>query len=328
MSAPVASTPVASTQNAQPLRGLERAFLAPSPAARLALLRLLVGSFATIYLLARSPVLADFRSMAPSRFEPVGLAALLDVPLGSGLAFAIWAACVVLSFLFALGARFAVTGPLAAIALLWVTSYRNSWGMVFHTDNLLVLHMLAIGAAPAAADVLSVDAVRRGVASGSVADDARYGWPVRLVTGLTVIAYVLAGIAKLKLSGLEWAEGEVLRSTIAHDAVRKAAVGSVYSPLGGWLVRYDWPFPLFGAFTFVVELGAPLALLGGRWALAWAVAVLGFHVGVLATMAIAFPYPLSGIALASLIPLEKAPGRGIAFLEAACSRLARLPGLR
>ena len=306
----------------------ERGFLAPGPAARLALLRLLVGSFASIYLLVRSPVLSDFRGMAAQRFEPVGFAALLAAPLSTQLAFAVWAACVVLCALFALGARFRWTGPLAALALLWVTSYRNSWGMVFHTDNLLVLHMLALGATPAAADTLSVDAARRGVSRDSVADDARYGWPVRLVSALTVATYVLAGIAKLKLSGLEWAEGEVLRSTIAHDAVRKAAVGSMYSPLGAWLVQHRWPFPIFGAFTFVVELGAPLALLGGRWALGWAALALSFHIGVLATMAIAFPYPLSGIALASLLPLERARARSLDLLETVCSRLARVPGLR
>jgi hypothetical protein len=317
---------------------LERWFFAPAPAARLALLRLLVGSFATIYLLVRSPVLADFRGMAAARFEPVGLAAVLAAPLAAQLAFAAWALCAVLCTLFAVGARFRWTGPLAALAVLWVTSYRNSWGMVFHTDNLLVLHMLALGATPAAADVLSVDAARRGVASGtaarrgvgreSIADDARYGWPVRLVSALTVATYVLAGIAKLKLSGLEWAEGEVLRSTIAHDAVRKAAVGSIYSPLGAWLVQHGWPFPFFGAFTFVVELGAPLALLGRRIALVWAALALSFHIGVLATMAIAFPYPLSGVALASLLPLEKTPARALSLLETVCSRLARVPGLR
>jgi hypothetical protein len=313
--------------SAQPLP-LERAFLASSPAARLALVRLLTGSFATIYLLVRSPVLADFRNMAAARFEPVGIATLLHGPIAAQLAFALWAASVVLSLSFALGAHYRITGPLAALAVLWVTSYRNSWGMVFHTDNLLVLHMLALGAAPAAADVLSIDAARRGVARDAVADDARFGWPVRLVSALTVAAYVLAGIAKLKLSGFEWAEGEVLRSTIAHDAVRKAAVGSIYSPLGGWLVQYGWPFPLFGAFTFVVELGAPLALFGRRLALAWVALALAFHIGVLATMAIAFPYPLSGVALASLLPLEKAPARALTVLENVCGRLARLPGLR
>lgn len=151
---------------------------------------------------------------------------------------------------------------------------------------------------------------------------------MRLVGALTVATYLLAGIAKLKLSGLGWAEGEILRSTIAHDAVRKAAVGSVYSPLGAWLVRYDWPFPLFGAFTFVVELGAPLALLGRRLGLLWAALALSFHLGVLATMAIAFPYPLSGVALASFVPLERLSPRLLGRLQTALDRLARLPGLR
>lgn len=306
----------------------ERWFFAPSPAARLALVRLLVGSFATIYLLVRAPVLADFRSMAAARFEPVGLAALLDAPLPAALAFGAWALCVVLCAMFALGAGFSWSGPLGALAVLWVTSYRNSWGMVFHTDNLLVLHMLALGAAPAAADVLSVDAARAGRGVRGAADDARYGWTVKLLCALTAATYVLAGIAKLKLSGLDWADGEVLRSTIAHDAVRKAAVGSIYSPLGAWLVQYRWPFPVFGAFTLLVELGAPLALLGGRAALAWVVLVWCFHVGVITTMAIAFPYPLSVVAVASFLPLERVPERMLSLIEATCSRLAGVADLR
>ena len=304
------------------------AFLAPAAATKLALVRLLVGSFATLYLLVRAPVLADFRAMSAARFEPVGLAALLDAPMSAQLAFAAWAVCTLLCALFALGARFTWTGPLAALALLWVTSYRNSWGMVFHTDNLLVLHMLALGVTPAAADVLSVDAARRGNTRDSVAEDPRYGWPVRLVSALTVATYVLAGVAKLKISGLDWASGEVLRSTMAHDAVRKAAVGSIYSPIGAWLVQFQWPFPVFGALTMAVELGAPLALLGRRIALLWAAMVWSFHLGVIATMAIAFPYPLSGVALASLLPLERIPVWMLSFLERACAQLARLPGLR
>jgi hypothetical protein len=160
---------------------------------------------------------------------------------------------------------------------------------------------------PASAATLSIDSRRdsRRSNDNSLEDDGRFGWPVRLISALTVATYVLAGIAKLKLSGLDWAEGEVLRSTIAHDAVRKAAVGSIYSPLGAWLVQHSWPFPIIGALTLVLELGAPLALLGGRLAVIWAAAVWMFHVGVLATMAIAFPYPLSGVALASLFPLER-----------------------
>jgi len=120
----------------------------------------------------------------------------------------------------------------------------------------------------------------------------------------------------------------VLRSTMAHDAVRKAAVGSIYSPIGAWLVQYSWPFPLFGAFTLVVELGAPMALLGARMSVVWAALAWSFHAGVLATMAIAFPYPLSGVALASLLPLHRLADRALGLLQAIYGRLARLPGLR
>ena len=37
-----------------------------------------------------------------------------------------------------------VTAPLAALGMLWVTAYRNSWGMVFHTENLLVIHLAVL----------------------------------------------------------------------------------------------------------------------------------------------------------------------------------------
>jgi len=291
-----------------PWARLDRAFLAPAPAERLALLRTLIGAFTSVYLVARAPVLADFRAMAVERFEPVGLAMLLSAPLSPLTAAIAWALCLLMCIAFTLGFRFRITGPLCALSLLWVTSYRNSWGMVFHTDNLLVLHVLVLGVTPASAAALSIDARRSGTAlpgAPSPGDDPRFGWPLQLISALTVATYVLAGIAKLKVSGFDWAAGEVLRSSIAHDAVRKAAVGSVYSPLGGWLVQHSWPFPIIGALTLVLELGAPLALLGGRLALIWAAAVWLFHAGVLATMAIAFPYPLSGIALASLFPLER-----------------------
>ena len=71
---------------------------------------------------------------------------------------------------FMLGYRYRWCAPVFAIALLWITSYRSSFGMKFHTENLLVLHILLLAFAPAA-DACSLDA-RRGAAS--LAADARY----------------------------------------------------------------------------------------------------------------------------------------------------------
>jgi hypothetical protein len=58
-------------------------------------------------------------------------------------------------------------------------------------------------------------------------------------------------------------------------------------------------------FTLVVELGAPIALASPRIARVWAILAWTFHVGILATMAIGFFYPLSGVAFASLVDLTR-----------------------
>jgi hypothetical protein len=121
---------------------------------------------------------------------------------------------------------------------------------------------------------------------------------------VTVIAYVVAGVAKVRNAGPEWLDGEVLRVQIAYDNLRKIELGDMHSPLGAQLVRYAWIFPPLAWATMVLELGAPLALLG-RWpARAWVVAVWGFHVGVAAVMWISFLYPLSGVAFCSFFEVE------------------------
>ena len=111
-------------------------------------------------------------------------------------------------------------------------------------------------------------------------------------------------MAKLRGAGLHWAGGDVLRNYIAYDAMRKIELGSVHSPVGAWLVRYAWPFPVISALSLTLELGAPLALLGRRIGKLWALGMWGFHLGVLVMMAIVFPYPLS-VGLAPFFDAER-----------------------
>ena len=274
-------------------------FYAPLGPARLATLRVLTGAFAVSYLIARAPVMASFRGFGADQWKPVGLAHLLSAPLPQALVTLLYLAAIGFGLLFTLGAWFRVSGPAFALLALWVTSYRNSWGMIFHTDNLLVVHLTVLAISDAAA-ALSLDARERP----EPAHAGRFGWPVRLISAVTVLVYVLAGVAKLKASGAGWLQGEILRNYIAFDALRKSQVGSLYSPLGAWLVQYAWPFPLIGAGTLALELLGPLALSHPSAARLWVFGVYGFHVGVLLTMAIAFPYPLSGVAFASFFACE------------------------
>lgn len=281
---------------------------APGPATRLAALRLLIGGYATVYLLARAVHLVSFIELPPGSFAPVGVVAALSAPLPAAAVVLLLASGVGLGVAFTLGWRFALTGPLFAANLLWVLSYRNSWGMIFHTDNLLVLHVIVLGLARAA-DAWSLDT--RAGRPRAVRDDRvgerEHGWPVRLLAVVTVVSYLIAGIAKLRLSGLTWFASDLLRNYVAYDNLRKLQLGDWYSPLGAAMVDQAWLFPPLAVLSLGLELLAPLALVGPRLARAWAGLAWAFHAGVLAVMAIFFPYPLLGLAFAPLLRAERLP---------------------
>lgn len=272
---------------------------------RLAALRILVGGFAVAYLALRLPNLLGLHGLGG--FRPVGVVSVLAAPLTTAAVIVQAVLALLLGLAFAFGLAFRVSGPAFAFVLLWVLSYRNAWGMIFHTENLLVLHTLALGCSPAA-DVWSLDARRarrRGVAPP--VPSTRYGWPVRLLGLLTVGTYFVAGIAKLRLSGLGWATSDLLRNYIAYDNLRKHLLGDWYSPFGAWLVGHAWLFPPLATASLLLELLAPIALLGPRIARIWSLLAWGFHFGVWAIMAIFFPYPLLGLAFAPLFAVERLP---------------------
>ncbi|HTV20907.1 MAG TPA: HTTM domain-containing protein [Polyangiaceae bacterium] len=286
----------------------------PTPRERLQLLRFAVGGYALIYLLSRAVHLNAVVGLPASSFAPVGVVRWLDAPLAAGWVYALYAASVVSGAAFTFGVLYRASAPLFGLLLLWVLSYRHSWGMIFHTDNLLVLHVLLLAPAPAGGNPWLASA-----ASESANGDTGYGWVPRAMGLVTVAAYVVAGVAKLEHTGWSWAAGGALREQVAYDAIRKIELGSTYSPLGAWLVTQAWVFAPLSAFSLATELLAPLALVGTRAALIWCACAWSFHAGVLALMAIAFPYPLSGCAFLPLFPLE----RSLPWLRRRWPRLAR-----
>jgi hypothetical protein len=285
-----------------------------APAERLAALRILAGAFAGIYVLARLPGFLSPLAQNARSFAPVGAAHLLSAPMPAWALYALLALTLASSVSFVLGWRFRATGPLFAASLLLLTSYRNSFGMIFHTENLFVLHVAVLAFTDSAA-AWSFDARQR---AEPPLPDRRFGWAIVLLSTVTVVGYLLAGVAKLRVTGASWAVGEVLRNHIAHDNLRKLLLGDGYSPIGGWLLRFPWLFPPFAAVSLALELFAPLALLGRRIGKAFAYAAFSFHLGVLLLMWILFPYPLSTIAFLSFFE----PERGLLWLR---SRVARAP---
>ncbi len=282
------------------------------PAERLAALRIVLGGAAVLYLVARSFHLAGVGRHAAWQFTPVGPVALLDSPLPPWFTAAMVPLAIVAGIAFTVGWRWRASGPVFAALFLWVISYRNSWGMLFHTEHLMVLHVGVLALSPAA-DAWSIDARGRRVPQPS----GSYGWAIRLLAAVTVATYLIAGITKLQRSGLEWVTSDTLRNFVAFDNLRKAELGDVYSAVGAAAVRHAWVFPPLAAFSLAIEIGAPLALINdrvGRW---WSAAAWSFHAGVAIVMWIVFPYPLLGLAYAPFLRLE----RGLDAIRTAVTRV-------
>lgn len=283
------------------MRAFDRWYLRDAPPERIAVLRVLVGLFALIYTAVRLPDLWGYSDFSDSRFRPVGVTGVLDVPLSPTVWHALLVGTIALSVAFTVGWKYRVVAPVFAVALLFETTYHDSFGQLFHTENLMVLFVIVLAVAPAA-DAYALDQRTLRAQPGP-----QYGWPLVLLSVITVTTYVLAGWAKIANGGMGWLDGDVLLNQIAFDNARKAVMGDPYSAIGAWMVGHAWLFAPIAVAAVFVELAAPVALLGGRWRNVWVVAAWLFHVGTAAVMYISFPFPLFGIAFAPFYEIERIP---------------------
>lgn len=299
------------------LRRIEGWFDKPAPPERLAMFRILLGTFTLGYLLIRLPVFLSLADGRPSRFEPVGLLSPLSGPLPSDLVTVAVISAVGFAVAFTAGWHYRFSGPALAVLMLVLGTYRSSWGQLLHFENLLVLHLLVVGLSPAA-HVWSADArfagsrsVMDGRSAGSGQSSSesspavRYGWPLQLAAAITTVTYVLAGFAKLRYGGLDWMLGDTLRNHVAYSATRLDLLGGTPSPLAKPFVGFGWLFPPLATATVIIELAAPLALFGPPLRRVWVVSTWLMHMGILGLMFIVFPYPLFGLAFAPLYNLER-----------------------
>lgn len=266
------------------------------PARRIAIVRTLTFGYATAWLLIRAPYVWDVAGLPERRFEPVGVLAWLERMPARPVVVTAWLVAVLSTGLATRGWLLAWTAPLGATSMLFIATFTSSFGQIFHTEHLLVIQLAILAAA-----VL----IDRQDDTGR----ERSGWALNAMMAATVTAYVVTGIAKLRLGGSEWLTGDGLRRWVAVDNLRKAVLDDPYSVLGGWLVGIGWIWAPIALATLVVELGAPVALRRGRLRLAWVAAAWMFHVGVLAVMAISFPYQLSGVAFVAFLDMERVERR-------------------
>jgi len=299
-----------------PGRAVSGWLFAAAPATRLAALRVLIGGYCVARLLSTAPALLDLAGLPDRQFAPVGILSPLGSPPSGAVVAVALAGTVAAGVAFVLGWRWRLMGPLFAVAFFVLSTYRVSWGHVSHADHLPALHLLLCGLVPAA-DAWSLDARRRRAPQPS--PSGRYGWPIRVLGLLTVVTYVLAGLAKLRYGGWGWLGGDVLRNQIAADALQKSLLGATYSPLVGWVTSHGWILAPAAVVAVVIELAAPVAFVHGRPRDVWVASAWLLHVAIAAVMAISFPYPLCGVAFAPFYDLEK----GVAVVGGSARRRGR-----
>ena len=290
---------------------LDRRILPDTPATRPAVLRIATGAYTAWYLRPRIRMFAKVHRTDPSLFAPVGPCRVLRRPLPPRVADALVWATVASDVAFTLGLRHRVVGPLHAGLLLWTLSYRNSWSMVFHNDNNLVLHTAVLGLTRSA-DALAPGAGARRL--GGAAGNWRYAAPHRGMQAATLVTYWLAGVAKVRSSaGWGWAKGEGMRRQVAADGLRKELLGSSAGGLGMRLYPHTGVWTVLAAGSLLLELLAPLVMLDRRVGRLWAVSAWGMHWGIYLVMNITFRHNLSGVMYLPWFPVEKAlqtlPGR-------------------
>jgi hypothetical protein len=171
--------------------------------------------------------------------------------------------------------------------------------MIFHADNLLVFHVAVLAVSR------SSDAYAYGRGRGSPESGEAYGWPTELISAITLATYFVAGVAKLKVTGLAWITDDTLLHHVAFDNVRKVELGASHSPFAGLAMAFPAAFVPLAALTLLVEVGAPLALAHRTVGKVWAVIAWGFHVGIALVMWITFAYPLTGFAYLSFFDVER-----------------------
>lgn len=281
----------------------DRWVMSPAPATRLAVLRILICGFVVVYLAVNVGEFDRLANRDPVEFEPVGVVGILDRPLDAWMIWIVLAVTGVSGIAALAGVRFRISGPAFAVATLFWASYHSSWGQMLHFEHLFTIHLLILALSPAA-EAWSFDAQRTG--SKPQRPSSRYGWPIRLMALATTSTYVIAGIAKLRLSGLSWIDGTTLQNHIAYSATRSSLLGGFEPPLASFVVNNAWMLGLMAVAAVLVELAAPVALFGRTWRGIWIVYVMAMHLGTALTMFVWFPYQGLGLAFLPLFHVEKA----------------------
>lgn len=192
--------------------------------------------------------------------------------------------------------------PRAAFAVAWLVllvlaGLRSSLGKILHNDVLLLIGAFPLLFAPPVAES-DLDRPAR----------ARYGWPLSVGLAAVSLSYFLAGVAKLRHSGLAWVASDNMGYVMA-------AAGHSGKPawpeVAIWVSQQPWLTRAIAAGILGLELAFPVALLWPRTRPWFAALVAVLHAGTWVTLGLDY-WLWIGTAAVLLLAGPHDPGRSAA----------------
>jgi predicted DCC family thiol-disulfide oxidoreductase YuxK len=244
----------------------ERFFFEPVSAANLAACRILFyGAVLVFYWPLDVSAWADVSTVF---WNPIWLFGRFHLPLLSKeslvVAQAVWRTALVFGCL----GLFTRTTTAVSFALgIYLLGLPNNFGAEYHHDTIVVI-AAGILAVSRCGDAWSLDrliAIARGKRRTVDAPppSGEYRWPVRLIWVAMSLIFFAAGVAKIRHSGLAWAESSNMSIMLVQHYYHIANADPLTS-LGLTVAAYTWLCSLLAAVTMLVETSYPLALVSAR----------------------------------------------------------------
>lgn len=166
---------------------------------------------------------------------------------------------------------------LAALSLFFVIGFfYNFSGAVYHHGHMIVMTVLILSLSRCG-ETLSLDRVL-GKKEAPRRPSWHYGWPLQLIKVWVVLVFVTSGYQKLAYGdGLNWALSDNLALRIFSSPM--------ITPFGQMMLDYpSWVLRSLAFGALMIEVLAPLALLGKYWWIAFSFSWYLLHLGVTATL--------------------------------------------
>ena len=222
-------------------------------------------------------------------WQPLTILNILNVPFGWGfrpsfdILEMIYYVAIVAGVLSLIGWFTNAALSLFAVSCIYLQAFLYSFSDWHHPEAVMMIALLVLAISPSGR-VLSLDAwLRRrrlGKDNGDWLDQTSEfaGWPLKLIQWFFVLMYLSAVSSKLRVSGLDWANGFTLQYYLASNDLRWDSL------LGYWLSHYHTLAMLSQYGVLLFQSTFTLAVVFPRLRWIYVPAGLCLHIGIYLTL--------------------------------------------